>query len=165
MIVSSDWKIREIKASDNPSLAIVLRAVLLEMGVTKVGTAYADPELDTMFEAYDVSRSAYFVVTYKEQVMGGAGIAPLVNEAATICELQKMYFSPKSRGLGLGKKMIQICLNFAKNNGFTQCYLETMPNMKQAQRLYQQTGFHYIETPMGNTGHFSCPIWMIKPLN
>jgi putative acetyltransferase len=61
--------------------------------------------------------------------------------------------------------MIQICLNYAKNNGFTQCYLETMPNMKQAQGLYQHMGFQYIKTPLGNTGHFSCPVWMIKSLN
>jgi putative acetyltransferase len=163
--VSSDWKIREIEPSDNSSLATVLRTVLLEMGVPKVGTAYADPELDSMYQAYDVARSAYFVVTYKNQVLGGAGIAPLADEDATVCELQKMYFSPKSRGLGLGKKMIQICLNYAKNNGFTQCYLETMPNMKQAQGLYQHMGFQYIKTPLGNTGHFSCPVWMIKSLN
>ena len=42
--------IRPIEASDNKLLAVAIRSVLIEMGVPKVGTAYADVELDAMFE-------------------------------------------------------------------------------------------------------------------
>ena len=54
--------------------------------------------------------------------------------------------------------------NFAKENKFKICYIETMPNMLDAQKLYLKFGFKYIYFPMGNTGHFACPIWMIKSL-
>jgi putative acetyltransferase len=37
------------------------------------------------------------------KVVGSAGVAPLENEAATICELQKMYFLPETR-LGIEVK-------------------------------------------------------------
>jgi putative acetyltransferase len=37
------WRIRLVEQDDNKDLAKVLRNVLLEMGVPKVGTAYADP--------------------------------------------------------------------------------------------------------------------------
>lgn len=164
MKISSEWNIRKIEPHDNADLAKVLRAVLIEMGVPKVGTAYADPELDAMFQAYDSARSCYFVVVYNNQIMGGAGIAPLLGEDFSVCELQKMYFLPQSRNLGLGKKMIETCFEFAKTNGFKQCYLETMPSMNQAQGLYRRMGFEYINSPMGNTGHFSCPVWMLKSL-
>jgi hypothetical protein len=45
------WRIRLVEQDDNKDLAKVLRNVLLEMGVPKVGTAYADPELDAIYES------------------------------------------------------------------------------------------------------------------
>jgi len=158
------WRIRLVEQDDNKDLAKVLRNVLLEMGVPKVGTAYADPELDAIYESYQSSHSDYWVVCYGKQIFGGAGIAPLVGGAESYCELQKMYFSPQARGRGLGKKMIKLCLQKAKHYGFMNCYLETMPNMLDAQKLYRKMGFQYIEKPLGNTGHYSCPVWMIKNL-
>jgi putative acetyltransferase len=75
-----------------------------------------------------------------------------------------MYFKKEARGKGLGKKMIQLCIDYAKNNDFQMCYIETMPNMLSAQKLYKSIGFEYIDKPLGNTGHSSCPVWMIKTL-
>jgi len=34
--------------------------------------------------------------------------------------------------------------------------------MKDAQKLYNKVGFKYIDQPMGDTGHYSCTVWMIK---
>ena len=39
-----------------------------------------------------------------------------------------------------------------------------MPNMDEAQKLYKKVGFEYLCEPLGNTGHNSCPVWMIKNL-
>lgn len=156
--------IREIKQSDNADIARVIRKVLVDLGVPKVGTAYADTALDHMFENYDVPRAAYFLVEQSGEVLGCAGIAQLENYEGNCCELQKMYFLEEARGKGLGSKMIKRCLDKAKEYGFEQCYLETMPYMKDAQKLYLKSGFEYIDAPMGNTGHFSCPVWMLKTL-
>ena len=105
--------IRPIEASDNKLLAVAIRSVLIEMGVPKVGTAYADVELDAMFETYLDERAIYYVVYEGENILGGAGIAPLKNGDSSVCELQKMYFTSKARGKGLGLEMIQKCLDFA----------------------------------------------------
>ncbi len=75
-----------------------------------------------------------------------------------------MYFLPEARGKGLGAQMIEKCLEKAKEFGFDQCYLETMPYMKAAKKLYQRNGFDFIDGPMGDTGHYSCNVWMIKKL-
>ena len=85
--------IRPIEASDNKLLAVAIRSVLIEMGVPKVGTAYADVELDAMFETYLDERAIYYVVYEGENILGGAGIAPLKNGDSSVCELQKMYFT------------------------------------------------------------------------
>jgi hypothetical protein len=60
--------IRPIEASDNKLLAVAIRSVLIEMGVPKVGTAYADVELDAMFETYLDERAIYYVVYEGENI-------------------------------------------------------------------------------------------------
>ncbi len=154
--------LREIRKEDNPHVAAVIRNVLVALGVPKVGTAYADKALDQMFEHYDKPKATYFVVEEDGEILGCAGVAPLENYEGNICELQKMYFLETARGRGLGKSMISLCLERAREFGFEGCYLETMPYMEAAQKLYKQMGFEYIDGPMGNTGHYSCPVWMLK---
>lgn len=156
--------IREVREEDNASLSKVIRQVLIDIGVPKVGTAYADPEIDFMYQAYQTTRSAYFVIEEDSVVLGGAGIAPLAGEDPKICELQKMYFLAQGRGRGLGQQMIDHCLAYAKDQNFQLCYLETLPYMKAAQKLYLKTGFNYIDGPMGSTGHTSCNVWLTKAL-
>lgn len=156
--------IREVREEDNAALAKAIRQVLIDIGVPKVGTAYADPELDFMYQAYQNTRSAYFVIEEDGVVLGGAGIALLAGEDPKICELQKMYFLAQGRGRGLGQQMIDHCLAYAKDQNFELCYLETLPYMKAAQKLYLKTGFSYIDGPMGSTGHTSCNVWLTKAL-
>ena len=156
--------IRQILKSDNLNISKVIRQVLIEIGVPKKGTAYSDPELDFMFETYDKKRTIYFVVENSGKICGGAGISHLNEADHNICELQKMYFLPSIRGKGLGHQMIEKCLSFALDNKFEYCYIETLPYMKAAQKLYLKKGFSYIEGPIGNTGHTSCNVWLIKNL-
>jgi len=156
--------IEPILASDNEVIAQLIRAVLIEHNVPKVGTAYADVSLDFMYETYSKPKSSYFKVVKDGKIIGGAGISPLENGPEGVCELQKMYFLPEARGLGLGAMMMEKCLENARTFGFKQCYLETMPYMTSAQKLYQKYGFVYLEAPMGDTGHISCPVWMLKEL-
>jgi len=156
--------IREIQHNDNPEIAALIRSVLVEYNVPKVGTAYADPQLDCMFETYNLPKSKYFVIESNGRLIGGAGINRLENEAETICELQKMYFLPEARGKGLGSRMMDVCLQAAKDLGYQKCYLETMPYMEDAQKLYKKSGFDYLCASLGSTGHTSCPVWMIRDL-
>ena len=161
----SSFTIRPILPADNKRIAEIIRAVLVEHGVPKVGSAYEDASLDDMHKAYQLPRAQYFVVdTPDSGVIGGAGVAQLDNFDGNICELQKMYFAPEARGRGIGSKMLYLCLKTARDFRFDQCYLETMLNMHAAQNMYQHKGFHYIDGPMGNTGHYSCPVHMLMDL-
>ncbi len=156
--------IREIQKKDNPAIASIVRDVLMEMGAPKVGTAYADPYLDSLFEVYAIPKAVYFVIEKNEKIIGGAGIMQLENSEENICELQKMYLLPEGRGLGLGKELIDKCIDKASEFGFESCYIETMTYMEDAQKLYKKVGFYYLDKPLGNTGHSSCPVWMLKKL-
>lgn len=156
--------IREICEEDDEQIAKVIRSVLVDLGVPKVGTAYADVSLDAMKKTYSKKKSAYFVVDDNGKIIGGAGIAQLDNFEGNVCELQKMYFLPEARGKGLGSAMMERCLTKAKELGFEQCYLETMPYMTEAKKLYAKVGFESLDGPMGDTGHYSCNVWMIKEI-
>ena len=156
--------IREIKPEDNEQVAKVIRNVLIEFGVPKVGTAYEDKATDEMYQNFNKPSSVYYVIEHKSKIVGGVGIAQLDNYEGATCELQKMYFLPIARGKGLGTKLITTCLKRAKELGYTHCYLETMPYMDAARALYKKNNFINLEKPMGDTGHFSCNVWMIKKL-
>mgnify|MGYP000166490319 CR=1 FL=1 len=163
-MTSNNYILREITQKDNEQIATVIRAVLVEMGAPKVGTAYEDKALEDMAKTYNKTNSAYYVIEHNRKIIGGAGIAQLDNCEGNICEFQKMYFLPEARGLGLGSKLITVCLEKAKEIGFEKCYLETMPYMDSARALYKKNGFISLDKPVGNTGHYSCNVWMIKDL-
>ena len=160
----STYIIREIKPEDNEQVKSVVQSVLVEMGVPKVGTAYEDASLNDMHAEYDEDRKEYFVVDDHGKIIGGAGIAPLANFEGSICELQKMYFLPEVRGKGVGAEMMKKCLEFAKAQGYEKCYIETMPYMEQAQKLYARSGFERLDGPLGDTGHYNCSVWMIRDI-
>ena len=156
--------IREIQKKDNQQIAQVIRQVFIDDNFPKTGTAFADVQLDFMFEAYDIPKAVYFVVENKGKIIGGAGISQLENSKENICELQKMYFLKEVRGNGIGFQMIQKCIKKATEFGYEKCYLETLPEMLAAQKLYLKVGFEYLCEPMGTTGHTTCPVYMIKKL-
>ena len=158
-------KIREIQAVDNDEIRTIVRSVLLSYDVPKVKSAYADVSLENMYEAYNTERSYYFVAEDNGKILGGAGIAALDNHYGNVCELQKMYLLPEARGKGLGNMLIDKCIEKAKALGYDQCYLETVPGMKKAQKIYLDKGFKYLDRPMGDTGHSACQVWMLKELN
>ena len=157
--------IRPILPRDNQELAGVIREVLIEMGVPEEGTALADASLERMYEAYQLPRSSYWVVSDTTGIWGGGGIAPLHGAGSGVCELQKMYFSKDLRGLGWGDRLIRLAMARARLLGFEWMYLETMPYMKAAQNLYRRHGFRYLEHPRGTTGHTACTVWMEKEFN
>lgn len=161
---SESFMIRPIEPGDAPAVARIIRTVMPTFGCDGPGFAIMDPEVDDMFTAYTTPRCAYFVVVDGDTVVGGGGIAPLVGGDPTTCELRKMYFLPETRGHGLGRRLLALCLDTARALGFTTCYLETMEAMHAARHLYEAFGFTRLFEPMGNTGHFGCDARYVRAL-
>ncbi len=147
---------RRMRRSDNADIAFIVRTVMMEFDLARKGFAYFDSEVDRMYEHFQAARSAYFVATIGDRVVGGAGIAPLSAGPDDTCELQKMYLLPAARGRGLGKRLLERCLKAARAAGFRQCYLETMPQLTTARALYERAGFVAIPERLGDTGHPNC---------
>ena len=160
-----DYIIRKIEEKDNRQLAVVIRNTLAEFGANKPGTVFFDDTTDNLYQVFkNCPRSVYYVVTKDEKILGGGGIYPTDGLPADTCELVKMYLLSEARGQGLGKLLIEKCLQFAKSEGYKNVYLETMPELKNALKVYEKLGFHYLDKPMGNSGHFGCDLWMMAPI-
>ena len=69
-----------------------------------------------------------------------------------------------SSGIGAGAAMMAVCLDYARQAGYRQCYLETLTGMDSAMALYQKAGFRSIDKPMGDTGHGGCDRYFVKSL-
>ena len=156
--------IRDLRKEDNPALAKVVKDTLAEFGANHPNTVYYDPTTDTLFEVFQTPRSKYFLAEINNKIVGGGGIYPTDGLPPDTCELVKMYLLPEARGLGLGRTLIEKCIEAAVENGFKKIYLETMPELKQALSVYEKFGFEYLKGPMGNSGHTGCSLWMLKGL-
>ena len=156
--------IRNIQPSDNPIIARIVKDTLAEFGADYPDTVYYDPTTDALYELFQKEGAAYFVAELNGEIVGGGGIYPTDGLADDTCELVKMYLLPKGRGIGLGKTLIEKSLAFAKEAGYKKVYLESMPELKQALKVYAKFGFEYLVGPMGNSGHTGCSLWMLRSL-
>jgi putative acetyltransferase len=154
--------IRSIQPTDNPFLAKIVRDTLAEFGANHPGTVYFDDTTDALFELFQKNGAGYFTATLNDKVVGGGGIYPTEGLPGDTCELVKMYLLPEARGMGLGRTLIEKNLSFAREMGYKKVYLETMPELKQALKVYAKFGFDYLKGPMGNSGHTGCSLWMLK---
>ncbi len=75
-----------------------------------------------------------------------------------------MYLLSKARGKGIGKLLLQKCMEEARNKGFEKMYLESMPELVNAIAMYEKNGFTFITKPLGNSGHTGCDVFIIKEL-
>ncbi len=162
--MASKLNIRNIELKDNEAIAKVIRAALTEFGANKPGTVYYDHTTDHLFELFQTPGSVYYIAEMDGEVLGGCGIFPTVGLPAATCELVKLYLNKSARGTGLGKQLLLQSMEWAKQNGYQQVYLESMPELSKAVAIYEKVGFEKLNQSLGNSGHDGCDIWMLKKL-
>ena len=107
--------IRDIQQPDNPFLAKIVKDTLAEFGANHPNTVYYDPTTDTLFEMFQKKGAIYFVAELNNEIVGGGGIYPTDGLSEDTCELVKMYLLPHARGTGLGREIVQKCIDFIHN--------------------------------------------------
>jgi putative acetyltransferase len=114
----SQVTIRSIIQSDNVTIATIIRKTLKEFGADLPGTVYYDDTTDDLFNLFKMPRSAYFIATVENEIVGGAGIFPSAGLEEDTCELVKMYLTTTARGKGIASSLIGKCIEKAKKFGF-----------------------------------------------
>ena len=67
-------------------------------------------------------------------------------------------------GNQIPREVLDRCLEAAREMGYGRIYLETLDNMFHARHLFEKYGFRYLDTPLGETGHYGCTMWAIRDL-
>ncbi len=161
----SEIVIRPILAKDNKYIAEVIRKSFRDNQTDHLeGVSLHDPALNNLSEAYAKAHSGYWVVEVNRQIVGGVGIAPLQGADNEYCEMQKLYLDRSVTGIGLGRRLIALSIEKVKEFGYRYCHLETLKELGAAVSLYESFGFEHLDGSLGNTGHSSCEICMLKKL-
>ena len=156
------YEIEEISPHDDAEICKIIKKVGEEYGAVGEGFGPSDPEVNTMSQNYNHEHaSRYLVATIEGRIVGGSGVAAF-NGSDEVCELRKLFLLPESRGLGLGKKLSEDCLEYAKSKGYKKCYLDTLKSMTSAISLYEKLGFEHLDKPLEGTIHSGCDVWMLK---
>ena len=117
---------RRLEQKDNPVIASLIRTILEEFHIDRPGTAYTDPTTDDLFSLFTEPRSVYYVAQKEAKLVGGCGIFPTNGLPADCVELVKYYVFPEERGHGTGKKLMELCIESARQFGYTRIYQQDL---------------------------------------
>lgn len=74
------------------------------------------------------------------------------------CEMKRLFVRPEHRGNRLGQKLVEKLITEARHIGYRHMYLDTLPFLDSAIRLYKQMGFYvterYNDSPLDETLYF-----------
>ena len=157
-------KIRQVKESDNPYLSKMIRKVFEEHNAPKDGTVYSDPTTDYLYESFQIERSVLWVAENNNKILGCCGVYPTNGLPKQCAELVKFYLPKESRGKGIGKILMEKSIDWAEKFGYSELYIESLPQFSKAVNMYEKQGFIQLRNPLGASGHTSCNIWMLKSL-
>jgi len=83
-------------------------------------------------------REQCWVAERDGEILGSVFVMP---EDETTARLRVLYVEPAARGLGLGRKLVDLCLSFAREAGYRKMVLWTHSFQKPARKIYDAAGF------------------------
>jgi len=105
---------------------------------------------DERFEALVAGIAADFINDFKKNQercwiaeMNGepVGCVFVVRKSKSVAKLRLLIVEPRARGIGLGRRLVEECIAFARDKGYRKLVLWTQSNLAAARAIYRKTGF------------------------
>lgn len=135
------FAIRPATSDDHDPVRAVVSGVLAEYGI-EPDPGDADLDLADIDATYFSGGTLDVVSDFDGRVVGSCGVVRLDGER---CELKKMYLLPNARGRGLGRRLLERAIAFARGRGFRRMELTTASVLVEAIAMYRRHGFTPIE--------------------
>lgn len=121
-----------------------------------------DDELKALAVKYGPPNGRMMVVEIGGQIVAGGAYRRL---SADVCELKRLYVTDTARGLGIGRKLSNVLVSLAQQDGYGLMRLDTGDRFVEAISMYESMGFNHVapyqEYPARLMPHL---VFMEKPL-
>jgi GNAT superfamily N-acetyltransferase len=157
-LVGSMQAVRRLLSSDKPEAAFSLRPLRTgDIGwiIHRQGILYAEEYgwdvtyeglvaeiLGAFVKQFDPATESAWVAERKGAIVGSVFV---VRESATVARLRLLYVEPGARGLGIGRRLVDSCIAFAREKGYDTLRLWTNDVLISARRIYQAAGFRLVK--------------------
>lgn len=144
-------KISAASPDDMDTVRALLREYQVALGVDLCFQGF-DAELRDLPGDYAPPRGRLLLARVGEAIAGCVALRAL---DGTRCEMKRLYVRPQFRGAGVGRALVSSILFAAREIGYAEVVLDTLPTMIEAQRLYETFGFRdvppYCANPIPGT--------------
>jgi DNA-binding MarR family transcriptional regulator/N-acetylglutamate synthase-like GNAT family acetyltransferase len=100
---------------------------------------------------FDPAKERCWIAEMNGEIIGSVFV---VKSSDAVAKLRLLLVEPKARGLGLGTRLVEECIRFAKRAGYQKMILWTNSILVEARHIYQKFGFQLTESdPHHSFGH------------
>jgi ribosomal protein S18 acetylase RimI-like enzyme len=138
--MKSHFTIRRHLQPGDVGYLIYLHGVLYakEHGFDHTFEAYVAAPLAEFIQSPDQERQRLWIAEVDENIVGAIAIVGVSEQKA---QLRWLIVHPDSRGLGLGRTLVEKAIDFCRDRGYKSIILWTVSALTAAKRLYESVGF------------------------